>query len=372
MEAEAGAPGDKKQISYTIESMPTFISKGRVLLYTALIFFCVSGYFLIKKTEVAPMIPIVQTYHCLGAHATFLCSMDHFEILTRTYGPHIAMQNLKDEYRTRPEIVSDCHQLTHVIGNTAVDREHGDIAAAFKSGDSFCWSGYYHGVVERAVKEMGEAAFIAHTDTLCAAIPGKDRYSFDYYNCVHGLGHGIMAVEDNELFTSLPLCDHLTGEWEKKSCYGGVFMENIMEDNRTHFAKYLKKDDLMYPCNAVDTTYKEQCYLMQTSYALSQTNYDFKNAFNLCASVEPAFRDTCAQSIGRDASGSTVSDVEKTVLNCSFANNDNQEVNCITGAVKDFISYFHGDTEAARLCRALPERFSVGCSATRTSYLKTL
>ena len=149
-------------------------------------------------------------------------------------------------------------------------------------------------------------------------------------------------------------------------------MENIMVDNRNHFAKYLKKDDLMYPCDAVDTNYKEQCYLMQTSYALSQTNYDFGNAFKLCANVDSAFRDTCAQSIGRDASGNSVSNVQRTIEHCSRAIDDNQEMDCMIGAVKDFISYFHGGDQAMSLCLAFPEKFKNSCFKTRASYLTTL
>ena len=353
-------------------SVTKYITKERSLIYSALLFLLVTGSLLAKQSEVEPATVAQRTVHCLGANANFNCAMNHFELITRAYGPRRAMENLKQEYAVRPEVVSDCHQLAHVIGNTTVDRVGGDIREAFRGGDSFCWSGYYHGVVERAVEDLGEEAFTRSADALCAAIPGKERYSFDYYNCVHGLGHGIMAVENNELFASLPLCDHLSGEWERKSCYGGVFMENIMVDNRIHKAKYLKKDDLMYPCNAVDKVYKDQCYLMQTSYALSQNNYDFKNAFDLCMNVETDFRDTCAQSIGRDASGLTVSNVARTVINCSFANDDRQRERCIEGAVKDFISYYHGGTEAQLLCKAFPSRFEAYCSDVRTSYLKTL
>lgn len=353
--------------------MLQMITKKRVLIYSLLVLFCASGYVVIKHSHNAvPAVSPVGLVHCVGKNANFVCSMNYFEQLTRTFGTKTALEDLKKEYTTRTDVVNNCHQLAHVIGNTAVDTYGGDIAEAFQHGDSFCWSGYYHGVVERAVKESGKENFIAHANSLCAGVEGKERYSFDYYNCVHGLGHGIMAVTDDELFASLPLCDNLTGEWERKSCYGGVFMENIMVDNRVHVAKYLKKDDLMYPCNAVEHVYKEQCYLMQTSYALSQTNYDFTNTFRLCAQVEPAFRDTCAQSIGRDASGSSVSDVEKTMANCSRAENDRQEENCITGAVKDFISYFHGDGQAQRLCSAVPSRFQEHCNEVRTSYLKTL
>ena len=348
------------------------LTKTRLSIYGMLILLGVSGYIVSMKEVNTNMPKGFESVHCLGANANFICSMNHFELITRAYGPRVALENLRQEYAVRPEVVSDCHQLTHVIGNTTVESMGGDIVRAFGLGDSFCWSGYYHGVVERAVEDIGKEAFTEKANILCATIPGKERYSFDYYNCVHGLGHGIMAAVENELFASLPFCDNLSGEWERKSCYGGVFMENIMVDNRTHFAKYLKKDDLMYPCNAVEKKYKEQCYLMQTSYALSETKYNFKNAFDLCANVEEEFRDTCAQSIGRDASGSTVSNVERTIANCSFANDDRQEENCIQGAVKDFISYFHNDGEAQKLCNTLPSRFKEYCDGIRLSYLKTL
>ena len=321
----------------------------------------------------APAQPtIFPSIHCTGVNASFKCSKQHFAVLTKEVGIKAAIADLKAEYAHSPEIVSDCHQLSHTIGNNAVDHYDGNIAKAFLDGDSFCWSGYYHGVVERAVSRIGEAQFIAHANDLCAAIPGKERYSFDYYNCVHGLGHGLMSVTENELFRSLSICDNLSGDWERKSCYGGVFMENIMVDNRNQHTNFLKKDDLMYPCDAVESAYKEQCYLMQTSYALSKNGYNFRNAFELCSKVDAEFRDTCAQSVGRDASGNSVSNVAATVAHCSLALDDNQETNCIVGAVKDFISYFHGGDQAQILCTAFPQRFQANCLATRTSYLRTL
>lgn len=348
--------------------------KLRIIIYSLFLLLVISGIIIIaqKNNEGVTVLSPLFTLHCFGKSVGFECSSRYFELLTHAFGPKFALENLKQQYAKRADIVSSCHQLTHVIGNTAATLYKNDVAKAFISGDSFCWSGYYHGVVEHVVEHDSEEKFINKADTLCSLIPGKERYSFDYYNCVHGVGHGLMGLKENELFQALPLCDKLSGDWEKQSCYGGVFMENIMVDNRTHFAKYLKKDDLMYPCDTVDTKYKLQCYLMQTSYALTETNYDFKNAFHLCANVEEDFQDTCAQSIGRDASGNSVSNAQKTVEHCSLANNDRQERNCITGAVKDFISYFHGDTQAQALCNTFPKRFQEECNTTRISYLKTL
>ncbi len=339
------------------------------LLILVSIFLAILIYLLTHHST--PYVPAVSI-HCIGATQTFTCEKRHVEVITRALGPKVAMGDLKKQFAHTGEVVSDCHQLAHAIGNTAAELYGGNITKAFLNGDSFCWSGYYHGVVERAVENIGALQFMASANTLCANIPGKERYSFDYYNCVHGLGHGLMALTHNELFKTLSMCDQLSGDWERKSCYGGTFMENIMVDNRNHYAKYLKKDDLMYPCNAVDAKYKEQCYLMQTSHALSQTNYDFANAFKLCAGVDADFRDTCAQSVGRDASGNSVSDPVRTNAHCALAQDDNQFKNCVTGAVKDFISYFHRDKEARQFCFTLPERFRLNCLETGYSYLRTL
>ncbi len=298
----------------------------------------------------------------------FQCRKKHFETVTRELGPEIALANLKVHYEKDPFVVSQCHQLIHSVGNVAAEMYGGDIGKAFTYGDGLCWSGYYHGVVEQALKQFNSETIAAKGDSFCANINGKAEYSFDYFNCVHGLGHGYMAVTKNELFESLDLCETLTGDWEKQSCYGGVYMENVMVDNRTHFSKYLKPDDLMYPCTAVAEKYKGQCYLMQTSYALTKNGRSFANLFELCAGVEEAYRDTCVESIGRDASGQSVSDPKQTHEWCALALNLRQQEHCIIGAAKDFVSYFHSDKEAYTLCAKEQGVVKTTCENTVKTY----
>jgi hypothetical protein len=330
------------------------------------------AYGVTTRTEKALPFTATVSLHCSGALTQdFQCFRKRFEAITRHYGPTVALADLKQLYAHNTYVVSQCHQFTHVIGNTASEL-YPEIGDAFRFGDGICWSGYYHGVVEQAAKRFSVDTIKARTNDLCAQIPGKERYSFDYYNCVHGLGHGFMAITKNELFDSLHLCDNLTGRWEQESCYGGAFMENVMADNRNHQTKYLKPDDLLYPCTAVEETYKGQCYLMQTSYALTKNGHDFANLFALCARAETNYQDICAQSIGRDASGQSVSQVEQTRSWCALAQNPIQERNCVIGAVKDFISYYHGNTEAEKLCNAFPEDLAVTCRQTMVSYMQTL
>lgn len=313
-----------------------------------------------------------HSIRCDGAEAAnFPCWKRRYETFTRELGVTAAFIDLRAQYERNPYAMSQCHQFAHVIGNTHAEIMQANVAEAFKSGDTFCWSGFYHGVIERAVQLVGRENLLAGLNDLCAKIPGKDSYSFDYYNCVHGLGHGIMAITRNELFESLALCDHLAGNWERESCFGGVFMENVMADNRNHFTKYLKTDDLVYPCNAVDEKYRYQCYLMQTSYMLARNGQDFTDVFRRCADADANFRDTCAESAGRDASGSTVSDIAGTLERCALARDNRQHEHCLIGASKDFVSYYHNDMKARDLCTSAPVKFQDSCLSTVENYYRS-
>ncbi len=298
------------------------------------------------------------------------CYMDFYEKKTMQDGVDEAFKFLKKEYKVNPYVVSQCHPITHVIGHAGL-KLYPEVYEAFNHGDPYCWSGYYHGVMEEIAERIGIENVIKELNNICSTIPGKESYSFNYYNCVHGLGHGVMAVNNDELFIALDICSTLVGDWEKESCYGGVFMENVIIDNKGEFTKFLKPEDPLYPCNAVDLKYKSSCYLMQTSYALKVRNQDFAKIFEICRTADKGFESICFQSLGRDASGSTSSNAEKTKERCDLGKDYFEKSNCITGAVKDFISYFHSDKEAKKFCSSLTPDLKENCLTVAESYYKT-
>lgn len=302
----------------------------------------------------------------------FNCYSDFITSKTTHEGIEEAFVDLKERYNAGDQyIISQCHQFTHVIGRAATQL-FPTVAEAYNYGDTFCWSGYFHGIMEAIIAEMGIEQIPHRLNDICATIPGKESYSFNYYNCVHGLGHGVMYVESHELFKALELCNNLEGSWERSSCYGGVFMENVIANEVDHVSDYLKKDDLIYPCNAVDEQYKHQCYLMQTSYALKELKYDFAAVFDLCAEkADTNYENICYQSLGRDASGSSSSNADRTRATCLLGPTENAQKNCIVGAVKDFISYHHSDTQAQSLCASLPENLQTSCFDTAESYYQS-
>ncbi len=304
-----------------------------------------------------------------SAYEILACYRGKYRALIKKEGVGAAIADLKSRYGD-PMVRSQCHQLAHVIGREA-KYLYPAVAEAFRHGDGFCWSGYYHGVMEAIVADAPPSELPRLLDSFCVEIPGKERFSFDYYNCVHGLGHGIMAIHQNELPASLAFCDNLSGGWERDSCWSGAFMENIIADEVSHTAKYLSSDP-HYPCNAVDARYRDTCYRMQTSRMLTIVGGDFQKVFGLCREVEEVFRSTCYQSLGRDASGKQISDIAKTRAVCLLGQDEREKSNCIVGAVKDFISYYHSNREARELCETLPAELQSICISTAEDYYRLL
>lgn len=282
----------------------------------------------------------------------FGCYSRHYGDAVRAKGIAGAFADLKARYEASPYVKSQCHQLAHVIGRAAAAK-FTSVGEAFEQGDSFCWSGYYHGILEGFSERIGRQNITKEMDHLCESIPGKEEKTFNYYNCVHGVGHGIMGLLRDELFESLVYCDQLTGEWEQRACSQGVFMENIISEQSGHPTNYLRPSEPFYPCTEVPERYKFACYGMQTSYVLQVVGGDFSKVFSLCDGVENAYRNVCFSSLGRDISGRTLSQIEPTRTACMLGKTSEQQASCIVGAVKDYISYFDSDVQARQLCASL-------------------
>jgi hypothetical protein len=297
----------------------------------------------------------------------FNCFKAHYSHLVGHFGIDAAFDDIKKRFKEDIRVETNCHPLVHVIGQEA-SLKYKTVSEAYLHGDSFCWSGYYHGILEGFIGRIGNENLAREINNICADIPGRDTYNFNYYNCVHGVGHGIMEVGQNEVFESLAMCDNLTGSWERESCYSGVFMENIIADGKNHTTKFLKPEEPLYPCTALEAKYKYQCYLGQTSYALGVTGYDFKKVFDMCTTVEQPFRDVCNQSMGRDAANQAMHKAEGTKTTCYLVTSTDDRANCIIGAAKEFVSNFHSDVEAKEFCSVLLEPGKTTCYDTTRDY----
>jgi hypothetical protein len=306
-------------------------------------------------------VPCEDSYECWSAY---------YARVIEEYGSRVALFDLKHRYSEDGTPHLFCHTFLHTIGEAA-GREYASVAAAYTQGDPFCRSGYYHGVLEGVFGEEGGDQLLTNLDGLCAEIDGKDRYSYDYFACVHGIGHGLMAYFDHEMFASLEACDLLNGAWEQSSCHGGVFMENIMSDTTENPSRFLSRDDPLYPCTAVGDQYRAQCYLMQTSHMLTIFDGDFKKVFSVCAGVEEKYRTSCYQSVGRDASGRSGGSTVEAFRMCWEGSASEARRECLIGAAVDFIQSI-GPDGARELCGAADADTARACIAALERHIQSL
>src|SRR5881296_2029384 len=152
------------------------------------------------------------------------CYEQRYRSIVAEQGVAEAFADLKAGYGADPEMQRLCHAITHAIGQAAL-RKYSGVAEAFRHGANACGSGYYHGVLQGVALTLGRTKLMSDLDAVCAGVPGKERKSLDYFNCVHGMGHAIMAVTDDDLFDALRDCDGLTGSMEQNACANGVFID---------------------------------------------------------------------------------------------------------------------------------------------------
>ena len=146
------------------------------------------------------------------------------------------------------------------------------------------------------------------------------KQTFLLYQCIHGLGHGLMIYTGYDLPLSLNDLQEPRGtEFDKISCSGGVFMENFSSSYGVT-SKYLRKNDPIYPCNdKISDPYKVQCYGLVTANLLRTTGYDQKKTAAGCKRSEPEWVGTCFESFGRDVSGIAGRSAAKARASCRLA-----------------------------------------------------
>ena len=287
------------------------------------------------------------------------CWEQGFGNLAYSEGPKAALAEFDRRLATDTRFEAACHRVVHTIGSAALARYDGNVARAFAEGSSSCWSGYYHGILERALVDAGTKPELVTVARRLCADEGVRATTFIAYQCVHGIGHGLMIQTGLNMPLSLSVCEQLATAWDQTSCDGGVFMENFNSSYGVK-SKWLRDDDPVYPCRDVQDKHKLYCYLMVTSRTLQLNGYDFDQTAATCKTVETDWVETCFNSMGRDASGQSTQDPQRVVELCSKAGRDFWD-DCIWGAARDMAATFSNGERASKLCLRLPETMRATC-----------
>ena len=262
------------------------------------------------------------------------------------------------------------HPLAHALGY-AVRSNPRTASLLLAQCDERYQSGCYHGILQRYFDtrvglSLAQSVLVAP----CDPFRGTDQ-QFRLFDCLHGTGHGLMMYHAYEAQAALEDCDRLGTEWDRSSCYGGVFMEHIMGARMQTFGEgkvgmhghatpaatvtLFKPGDLHYPCSATAEKYRKECYTQQADLILPAVKQDYQQASTVCDAAGSAnLVRACFSGLGRNASGAAAFGFDGIKRRCSQASPAGVSF-CYEGAVRHLA---YAPSELSRgiaFCRTLPD-----------------
>jgi hypothetical protein len=276
------------------------------------------------------------------------------------------------------DVQRDGHVYAHAIGITGFQSDP-DVGKTFARCSELFQSGCYHGVIQAYLDHVLDPSVMddsVRLNGLCQAYHTEAGSRWLLFQCVHALGHGLTSFYAHDLPRALHGCDLLTDDWDRHSCYGGAFMENVVHAIHPHHptpqAKQaapaehqgheppsdfipIKASDPLHPCSMLDDRYLTDCYLMQTSIILYLNHGDMAKAAHTCDGAPPAMRVACYQSLGRDISSYSLQQPDESIRMCSLGNPEYQPW-CYVGLVKNFIDITSKPESGLNFCPRVPDR----------------
>ena len=270
----------------------------------------------------------------------------------KKFGPETALDRL---FALEAEH-GNCHDTAHFVGRYAYEI-YG--TGAFGRCAMLCQSGCYHGAMEAYFKEHGTSDLANSLNSVCASLSNP----FIKHQCLHGMGHGLMAWSSYQLFDALDSCDLLENFSDRESCYTGVFIENVVQSMAKflglegHVTDYLRDDDPHYPCTIVDDRYKPTCYFLQTDHMVKIFNSDFSKVASACGEVKlDHARRLCFESMGRTIGSFNRKNPSGAIAACQTAPLGDTRNWCFRGAVQDSFWDSSGQDLAIIFCRLLDDK----------------
>lgn len=272
-----------------------------------------------------------------------------------------ALDELSATASRDPAVNARGHDFAHLLGELAVAQQP-DVSKVMKDcRDTFLY-GCYHGALKAYFGSKGKTR-PSDVVGVCPASLGP----LLQFQCLHGLGHGVLSNLEYDLFRALVYCDALSNDFDKRSCYGGVFMENIVvaidqvggraTDERAEAKPFLRPDEPLYPCNVVAEKYRWSCYQLQTSGMLLYNGRDFAKTAASCDAAPSTYIPICFESLGRDVSGEFQRDDLKTIATCESLGSPSR-AGCFVGAVKNLLD---APDRVLPFCRRVPDHAKSPC-----------
>lgn len=300
------------------------------------------------------------------------CYRAALSVLVREQGTAGAMAALKRVGLADGDIEREGHVYAHGIGIEGYQARQ-SVAGTFDGCPIDYSSGCRHGVIQAYLESQATVDSVT-LNGLCSPWRGRPEASWDFFQCTHGTGHGLDMMYGGDLPRALDSCDLLRDFVDRDACYGGAFMENIMEEIQPHHPaselaashehmhhgngpawKRLDPADPLYPCSKMAERFWRPCYEIQTSAILNFNKWNIPETAKSCDAAPAGMIATCYKSLGRDITSRTLRDPDRTRKLCDQAG-AHWRPWCYFGAVKSLIDWNADPGAGMTFCRKLGDR----------------
>lgn len=248
-----------------------------------------------------------------------------------------------------------CHGAAHAVGRAAYQLLG---AQALEQCTTTCFSGCYHGAFQQIAESEDDIGLPDQVRVICSA----RTTVFERDECFHGAGHGFLIYNRYNLTNSLDECRALGTAIDAVSCYGGVFMENIVGDANPgglSDADRMSATDPHFPCSLFndDSRVQKACYKIQPTHFLSIYKDDFAKASEECLRARESMRGTCFRRLGQLSGADTLTPPQNTDAFCRTVPSEYFD-DCILGGLRQVINARGIDPSGppAMFCKGLIEK----------------
>jgi len=280
-------------------------------------------------------------------------------------GLSAALDSLERKAAADSLVLRAGHQLAHALGRHAFSAMPGGLGVIAQCRAVFA-SGCYHGVVEAALA-VRDRIDVAELEGMCAAA-GNAGSLRAVYECMHGLGHGLLAAVELDVPKALQYCDSLSSPRFSTACHQGAFMEAITlglagsggHHHAHHGAIAIDPADPYSPCRGFDDPYADSCWLFQGFVILRSVGFDPGRALRVCDGAPGGRAGRCYESVGHQLAGLFQRGNDWIIAQCASGRAE-LAPHCSAGAALALAALDWSGKRVREFCAGLPEAWRDAC-----------
>jgi len=208
-----------------------------------------------------------------------LCYSDFFVSLIKKGESSADVMNLAFFF-SKLYVIHDCHFTAHNLGYAAFE-ENPVLTENLMNAVGTCRNGFHHGVLSAFFDDLKKEGEDISNWYKVACDEFVDTEN--YYPCIHGIGHGLVFVYENDLGSSVDACYELPDE-PLEHCMNGVMMQ-YSDYKLTKSTSWEK--DIPKICSEIELITPEsiRCYSQIGRTLAFLTNHDLDKSLEFCATL---------------------------------------------------------------------------------------